>query len=80
MAYYLGKTTDLAYKFRKKQNNPDSLKMILSKEKAKEWANDIVQKKKLVNNVFVNEPISWNEKIGHTAILHQLTVMEMLFH
>ena len=68
-AYYLGKTTDLAYKYRKKQNNPDSLKMILSKEKAKEWANDIVQKKKLVNNVFVNEPISWNEKIGHTAHL-----------
>ena len=68
-AYYLGKTTDLAYKYRKKQNNPDSLKMILSKEKAKEWANDIVQKKKLVNNVFANEPISWNEKIGHTAHL-----------
>ena len=43
--------------------------MILSKQKAKEWANDIVQKKKLVNNVFVNEPISWNEKIGHTAHL-----------
>ena len=68
-AYYLGKTTDLAYKYRKKQNNPDSLKMILSKEKAKEWANSIVQKKKLVNNTFSNEPISWNEKIGHTAHL-----------
>ena len=68
-AYHIGKTTNLAYKYRKKQSNPDSLKMILSKEKAKEWASDIVQKKKLVNKLLENEPISWNEKVGHTAHL-----------
>ena len=68
-AYYIGKTTDLAYKYRNKQSNPDSLKMIISKEKAKEWANDILQKRKIVDKLSINEPISWNEKVGHTAHL-----------
>ena len=43
--------------------------MIISKEKAKEWANDILQKRKRVNELLINEPISWNEKVGHTAHL-----------
>ena len=40
-----------------------------AKEKAKEWANDILQKRKIVDKLSINEPISWNEKVGHTAHL-----------
>ncbi|MEE3034255.1 MAG: gamma-glutamyltransferase [Bacteroidota bacterium] len=67
--YHVGKTIDLAYRYRKKQNNSDSLEMIISKEKAKEWANDIIQKRILTNKLAANVPTSWNEKIGHTAHL-----------
>ena len=63
-AYYIGKTTDLAYKYRNKQSNPDSLKIILSKEMAKEWADDIVQKRKRVNEVLTGINASWGYQVN----------------
>ncbi len=68
-AYQLGKATEIAYSYRKKQKNEDSLSVILSYEKAKEWATQIENKNTWFEEAEEDIPISWTSVDGHTTHL-----------
>lgn len=69
-AYQLGKATELAYTYRKKQENEDSLQHILSYENAARWAKKINLQYNFTNTYSTkDEPISWTSIDGHTTHL-----------
>lgn len=66
----LGEVTKLAYTYRKHQKNRDSLKQILSYQKALKWAKQIEQNQlNLVTESYMQMPASWVASIGHTTHL-----------
>ena len=69
-AVNIGKATEIAYQQRKNQINEDSLKLILSYDRAKIFANKIENNTKMTFNFdYKNSPKSWVAKIGHTSHL-----------
>ncbi len=66
-AAVLGEITQKAYENRRKQDDPDSLKMILSKESAEKIALGASPKKALVNDFI--PPRAWQVAMGHTTHL-----------
>ncbi|MAD12032.1 MAG: hypothetical protein CMC04_04855 [Flavobacteriaceae bacterium] len=68
-AINMGKATEIAYGSRKYQTNKDSLRIILSYDRAKILANNILKKDVTFNFDNDNLPESWVAKIGHTTHL-----------
>ncbi len=69
-ALNLGRTTELAYTYRKYQQNKDSLAQILSYQRAGIWAAQIEQQQlELVAENDTELPGSWTAAIGHTTHL-----------
>ena len=68
-ALNLGSATNLAYKSRNYQINEDSLKNILSYDRAKKIARELINKKIISNNNLSDQPNSWVADIGHTTHL-----------
>jgi len=69
-AINIGKATEIAYQHRKHQSNEDSLKLILSYNQAKIFADKIQSDSKIVFNTGIEElPKSWIATIGHTTHL-----------
>lgn len=71
-ALKLGKATEIAYSYRRFQKNEDSLKSILSYEKAAQWAREIESNS--MDLVALQDrqnemPISWTSIDGHTTHL-----------
>ena len=71
-ALKLGKATEIAYSYRRYQKNEDSLKSILSYEKAAQWAKEI--EANTMDLAVLHEsqkeiPISWTSIEGHTTHL-----------
>jgi Gamma-glutamyltransferase len=65
-----GKATEIAYKYRKKQENLDSLNLILSYEKAGELADKIDSSfSNIQTNIESDNPISFGSIDGHTTHL-----------
>ena len=66
----LGEVTKLAYTYRKHQKNRDSLKQILSCQKALRWAEQISENQlDLMTENHKQMPVSWIASIGHTTHL-----------
>ena len=66
----LGEVTKLAYTYRKYQKNRDSLKQMLSYQKALKWAKQIEENQlNLVAESYKQMPGSWTVSIGHTTHL-----------
>ena len=69
-AFSNGKATEIAYEFRKKQENLDSLNLILSYEKAGELADKIDSSfSNIQTNIESDNPISFGSIDGHTTHL-----------
>lgn len=68
-AQQLGRATQLAYTYRSKQEDKDSLALILSYPQAKRWAESIVKTQAPKEIISDNTPISWTSVEGHTTHL-----------
>lgn len=69
-AEHLGAATEIAYTYRKKQENEDSLQHILSYDQAAQWAKKIeLEQNNTVAYTETTLPISWTSVDGHTTHL-----------
>jgi len=69
-AINIGDATELAYTYRKHQEDRDSLDLIISYEHAAKWANQIQEKRlNLVAEKTLDMPGAWVASIGHTSHL-----------
>lgn len=69
-ARQLGDATEIAYTYRKLQENEDSLQHILSYDQAAQWAKKITKETLIKNkNTLASIPVSWTSIDGHTTHL-----------
>lgn len=66
----VGKATEIAYAYRKAQANKDTLALLLSYNKAAQWAKEIQMGEQLSSLLInQNKPVAWTTVDGHTTHL-----------